>query len=282
MTHNKKRSTEFLPSMVGAPSSGNLPTQAAQQDPLFNAVRQLVIETQNPSVAFVQRHFKLGHDHAVRLLSALEGHIVTAVGENGLRNMMALGTQETRHPTVKLAVVDVETTGFDPLQDELLALSVVCVEVDRVSGELVKIIDNYTGQREPTRPMSPAVEQLLGISAADLAGHVLDVVRISAMLEGCELVVAHNAAFDRSFIESHVPSFRQLAWGCSLRDIDWFGAEKQPKASIEHLAILYGIESSNGTPQADCNALVRAMSMPLPVSGITGFAALLASAHLPR
>ena len=183
---------------------------------------------------------------------------------------------------VKLAVVDVETTGLDPAQDELVALSVVCVEVDRASGELIKIIDNYTGQREPKRPMSPAIEQMIGISAADLAGHALDVDRINGLLDGCELVIAHNAEFDRSFIEPHVPAFGQLAWGCSLKDIDWFGTELQPKASIDHLIFLYGIETSNGTPQADCRALIRALSMPLPVSGCTGFAALLASADSLR
>jgi DNA polymerase-3 subunit epsilon len=196
--------------------------------------------------------------------------------------MMALGEKESHSSKVKLAVVDVETTGLDPVQDELIALSVVCVEVDRVSGELLKIIDSYTGQREPTRPMSPAIEQIVGISATDLVGQLLDVGRISAMLEGCELVVAHNAAFDRSFIEPHVPVFGQLAWGCSLKDIDWFGTEQQPKASIDHLLFLYGLEASIGTPQADCNALVRVLGLPLPVSGCTGFAALLASARSPR
>lgn len=189
---------------------------------------------------------------------------------------------EIHRSVVKLAIVDVETTGLDPVQDELITLSLVCVEVDGATGELLKVIDNYTGHRAPTRPMSLAIEQIVRIPAKDLAGQVLDVGRITAALKGCELVVAHHAAFDRSFIEPHVPAFGKLAWGCSLRDIDWFGTEKQPKASIEHLAILYGIESSNGTPEADCNALVRAMSMPLPVSGFTGFAALLASAHLPR
>lgn len=182
----------------------------------------------------------------------------------------------------KLAIVDIETTGLDPVQDELITLSLVCVEVDRVTGELIKVLDTYTGQREPTLPMSLAIEQLVGISAKDLAGKVLDVWRITALLTGCELVVAHNAAFDRSFIEPHVPVFGQLAWACALRDIDWFGTEKQLRASIDHLIFLYGIEPSNGTPQDDCRALVRALGMPLPVSGCTGFAALLASTRSPR
>jgi DNA polymerase III epsilon subunit-like protein len=62
----------------------------------------------------------------------------------------------------KLAIVDVETTGLDPVQNELIALSLICVEVDRDTGELMKVLDSYTGQREPTLPMSLAIEQLVG------------------------------------------------------------------------------------------------------------------------
>lgn len=180
----------------------------------------------------------------------------------------------------KLAVVDIETTGLDPLQDELICLAVVCLELDLLSGKLLKIIDSYTGQREPTYPMTTAVEQMLGLSATELAGQVIDTQRISALLQGCELVIAHNAAFDRSFIEPHVPSCGHWVWACSLRDIDWFDTEQQPSASIDHLLLLYGLQACNGTPLADCQALISILDMPLPVSDGTGFAALLASAGL--
>lgn len=183
---------------------------------------------------------------------------------------------------VKVAVVDVETTGLDQARDELIALSLTCVEIDIASGELVKVIDRYTGQREPTRPMSAAVERIVGIPASDLARKTLDLGLIAKMLEGCALVVAHNAAFDRSFAVPYVPVFGQLAWSCSLKDIDWLGSEQQQKASIDHLLVLYGLKASNGTTKADCEALVQVLGRPLPVSGLTGFEAILASARLAR
>ena len=195
---------------------------------------------------------------------------------------MSLGVNNIGVSNVKLAVVDVETTGLDPVEHELIGLSVVCVEIDCVTGELQKIVNSYSGQREPTRPIPSDLEQIVGIRAADLAGMRLDVARIHQVLEGCELVLAHNAAFDRPFLAPHVPVLDQFTWVCTLRDIDWFGTEQQPKASIDHLLALYKLKESSGTPADDCRALIEILGRPLPVSGHTGFAALLASARSPQ
>jgi len=254
----------------------------SEPDPLLDAVKQLVIETKNPSVAQVQRHFKLGYSRAAGLIAALEDEIVSALDENGWRSMMSLGEKELRRSKVKLAVVDVETTGLNPEENELIGLSVVCVEVDRVTGEFLEVLGSYSGQHEPTQPMSPAIEQITGIRAKDLVGMRLDLARINALLEGCELILAHNAAFDRAFLAPHVPLFEQFTWACSLRDIDWFGTEQQPKASIDYLLSLYDLKESSGTPADDCRALIQILGRPLPVSCHTGFAALLASANMPQ
>lgn len=65
----------------------------AKQDPLFETVKQLVIETKNPSVSHAQRRFKLGYSRANGLLEAMEGEIVTAKDASGWRSML---TGETR------------------------------------------------------------------------------------------------------------------------------------------------------------------------------------------
>jgi DNA polymerase III subunit epsilon len=35
------------------------------------------------------------------------------------------------------------------------------------------------------------------------------------------LVIAHNADFDRRFLERRVPAFATKHWACSRSDIDW-------------------------------------------------------------
>ncbi|TSA10003.1 MAG: hypothetical protein D4R79_12460 [Comamonadaceae bacterium] len=196
--------------------------------------------------------------------------------------MMDLGVKRSAVSNVRLAVVDVETTGLDPVEHELIGLSVVCVEVDRVTGALLKIVNSYSGHREPTRPIPPDLREIIGVCAADLTGQRLDIARIDQVLDGCELVLAHNAAFDRAFLAPHVPALDQFKWACSLRDIEWFVTEQQTKASIDHLLSVYKLTVSSGTPADDCRALIEILGRPLPVSGHTGFAALLASARSPQ
>lgn len=180
---------------------------------------------------------------------------------------------------IRLAIIDVETTGLDPAEHELIGLSLFRVEIDSTSGEFLQIVDCYSGQREPTKPFPPNLEQVIGVSAAGLAGKQLDIARIRGMLEGCELVIAHNASFDRPFLTPHVSIFGQCTWACSLTDIDWFNTEQQTSASIDHLLSLYKLKASSGTTADDCRALIEILARPLPVSGHTGFAALRESAR---
>lgn len=64
------------------------PVSTAKKDPLYEQVKQMVIETRNPSVAHAQRQFKLGYGHANSLIEAMEGEIVTVKDASGWRSML--------------------------------------------------------------------------------------------------------------------------------------------------------------------------------------------------
>jgi len=66
----------------------------AKQDPLFEAVKQLVIETRTPSIALAQRTFRLGYSRAAAMLAALEGDVVTTMDARGGRSMLSGETEE--------------------------------------------------------------------------------------------------------------------------------------------------------------------------------------------
>ncbi|MCB0216635.1 MAG: WYL domain-containing protein [Chloroflexi bacterium] len=99
---------------------------------------------------------------------------------------------------VPLAVVDVETTGLSPERgDRVIEVAVLRAEpgVDpRLFGSLV----------DPGRPIDPSASAVNGIRASDLVGKPRFVELIdglSQQLEGAVLV-AHNAAFDLSFLKA--------------------------------------------------------------------------------
>jgi len=182
---------------------------------------------------------------------------------------------------LRILVVDTETTGLNHEVDELIGLALIALEVERSSGAVVRIVDRFQGLQEPAAELSLQAARILGRDRSVLVGHRLDVKRITEIVEGCELVVAHNAHFDRPFVERVVPAFCHRQWTCSLRDIDWWHLQAQEAASVEHLARRAGFHMEEFSPKAMVEAMVLVLSHPLPVTRETGFASLLAAAKGP-
>lgn len=114
--------------------------------------------------------------------------------------------------------VDVETTGLDPLEHEVVEFSMAIFRFNRETGEILETIDEYTGQREPGRSIPRAASEIHGLTKRNLKGKALDQGRIDELAEMCEFLVAHNAQFDRNFV--HMNKFY---WYCSMRGINWKG-----------------------------------------------------------
>jgi len=48
------------------------------------------------------------------------------------------------------AVLDVETTGFCAYREEVLELAITLFRYDRVKGNVLDVVSEYSGLREPT------------------------------------------------------------------------------------------------------------------------------------
>ena len=57
-------------------------------DPLYDDVKRIILETRNPSISLIQRHFKISYRRALDLMSALEGDIVIAFHAEGRWKML--------------------------------------------------------------------------------------------------------------------------------------------------------------------------------------------------
>ena len=182
--------------------------------------------------------------------------------------------------TVNVSIVDTETTGLGPGSDEVIGLAILCLRVDRASGRVLGAVGEASQCQEPGR-MSPAAESITRLQRRDLAGRRFDRHAVDALLAVTDLVVAHNAAVDRPFLEPMFPALEELPWACSLTDIDWRG-QGLPEPSIDGLLDRYGLAPSDGTPRSDCQALARILAMPLPGTGGTGLSRLIAAAATVR
>lgn len=177
-------------------------------------------------------------------------------------------------PLVRVLVLDTETTGLDQTRDKIIELALLQVDVDSTTGLPVGEVQVYDGLEDPGMPISKEIEAITGISSEMVRGQQLDEARVAALLAGADLVIAHNAGFDRPFCEARIPQFAHLPWGCSFADIDW-KKEGHGSAKLEYLAMEMGWFYDAHRAEADCHALLAVLGETLPVSSQSGLAKII-------
>lgn len=161
-----------------------------------------------------------------------------------------------------LLVLDTETTGLDASKDRIMELALLRVTVDGASGQPVGTVQVYDGLEDPGIPIPREVQDITGITPAMVRGQALDVARIVELLQGVDLVVAHNAGFDRPFVEARLPVFQDCAWACSVHDVPW-KTHGRRSAKLENLALDLGWFYDAHRAEMDCHALLAVLSAPL-------------------
>ena len=73
---------------------------------LLDRARKLILQEQNPSVAFLQRHLLINYSLALTLMQSLEGDIVTSPDASGWRQMLQSGARSTDDPLSQSFVAD--------------------------------------------------------------------------------------------------------------------------------------------------------------------------------
>jgi hypothetical protein len=62
------------------------------------------------------------------------------------------------------AVIDVETTGLNPHRDEIVELAITLFRYDRVKGQVLEVVSEYSGLREPSCPIRRDATAVHGIT----------------------------------------------------------------------------------------------------------------------
>lgn len=175
--------------------------------------------------------------------------------------------------------VDVETTGLDPARDEIIELAMTRFYYGR-DGQVLGVGESFQGLRQPAQPIAPEITRLTGIDDAMVAGHSIDPLAVARFAANAHLVVAHNAAFDRRFLERFSDVFTTKPWGCSMSQIDW-AAEGHEGVKLVWLAAGAGFFYDRHRAVNDCAAAIELLTLPLPVSGGSALAQLLEAARQP-
>ena len=107
-----------------------------------------------------------------------------------------------RRPLSELdyVVLDTETTGSSPTRGDRLT------EVAAVRVREGRVVDRFATLVNPGRPIPPAITRLTGITDAMVGRAPVFVDVVEQMLDffGDAVLVAHNAPFDRAFIDAEL------------------------------------------------------------------------------
>lgn len=175
--------------------------------------------------------------------------------------------------------LDTETTGLSHAEDKVIEMGIVAFEYNPATAEIIRVTGRYSGFEDPGFRLSEEVREITGITDEMVAGQAFDDDRVNALAQQAALVIAHNAAFDRTFVERRFPQFANLAWACSLTQINW-QAERITARSLEYLLYKCGGWCINAhRALEDAEGLLGLLLGQLPVSGTPIFKALLERAH---
>ncbi len=200
------------------------------------------------------------------------------------RVLRKLAPRVSRTPPAGAAIrsgllVDVETTGLDPVRHEIVELAMVPFTYG-LDGEIFAVGEAFHGLRQPADPIPPEASAIHGITDEMVAGRSIDADEVTRFVAGASLVIAHNAAFDRRFLERLCETFSTKAWGCSMSQIDW-AAEGHEGVKLVHLAAESGFFYEKHRAVHDCLAVIEILARPLESSGRPGLAQLLEQARRP-
>lgn len=147
-------------------------------------------------------------------------------------------------------VFDFETTGFTPKRHQIIQMAAYRYR----NNELV---DSFSSFVNPNQPIPKKIQSLTGISEAQthLAPQLGDILPAFLAFLGEDVVVAHNASFDLSFLEAAIEQV-QLN-GIQLVYIDTLSLARKhlPEVKdhrLEALKEVLGLSAQSHTADADC------------------------------
>jgi DNA polymerase-3 subunit epsilon len=157
-------------------------------------------------------------------------------------------------------VVDVETTGLKISEHKIIEIGFREFKFNKETGEILELGKAYSAFEDPQEPLSLEIQKLTGITDEMLKGQVIDWDYVSDAFANAHIIIAHNASFDRPFIERMVNNSAQKIWACSLKQINWL-AKGFTIHKLEILGILHGFFIDNAhRALIDAEALLYLLS----------------------
>ncbi len=170
--------------------------------------------------------------------------------------------------TVKRAlVIDVETTGLSTENDDVIQLAMLPFEYEAESGRILTVHKSlaFDQLREPAMPIPEEISIITGITDDMVIGKNIDESDVSTVVADTDLIIAHNASFDRPMVERLWYCFSEKPWACTLSSVDWL-REGYGSGKLDYLGIQFGWFYDGHRAMSDCEACLALLAQTLPKS----------------
>ena len=167
----------------------------------------------------------------------------------------------TDQECISIVFLDTETTGVNRANDKIIELALKITTFEKSSGMIVSIDQVYESFNDPGEDISQEITMLTGISNDMVQGQSIDWGMVDTILKDADIVVAHNASFDRAFVEKHSSVSPNKIWACSINDINWLGRGFS-SAKQELLCYWHGFYFEAHRAMNDVDALIHLLTHP--------------------
>ena len=180
-------------------------------------------------------------------------------------------------------VLDVEATGLSIGYDDVIQLALLPFEYEVTSGKIININKDkaFNGLREPRIPISEEASLITGITNEMVLNKTINSKSVEKIISETDLIIAHNASYDRPMVEQHWDCFKNVSWACTFKSINWL-KEGFNSAKLELLGINYGWFYDSHDAFNDCEACLALLSETLPKRNETVFSVLREYATKPN
>ena len=175
------------------------------------------------------------------------------------------------------AALDIETSGLKLGEAKIIEIGIRIFRFNRNTGEILSLDESYSEFQDPGEPLSAEVTEITGITDEMVKGKSIDWNEVDRVLNPAHLIIAHNASFDRPFVDQHSKETQNKVWGCSLKQISW--QEKgYPSQKLELLSAFHGFFTDAHRALNDADALLHLLGFSDSSTGSAYFKELIQQA----
>jgi len=162
---------------------------------------------------------------------------------------------------MRICFLDLETTGTHKVNDYIIEIALKVIEINKHTGEELKAVYEYSSFQDPGIPIPKEASDINNISDEMVKNKQIDWDEVSKIFQMSQLFVAHNASFDRAFLDRYLDISKTKVWACSINDINWI-ERGFANSKLELLSHWHGFYYESHRAMFDVDAMIHLITHP--------------------